>query len=260
MRKKSIQLGAVAVLMAACMIGCGSKQRTEMTAPFTYNKQVTDIGKETKKQTVIVVKTKAPATTPISSETPEGNVQKEEQTPMVTKKAEVKDYKSMEDIMTTISLYMAEGRTYDPEDEECYYSIMYMLGNNVAYKCGVDQFQEKGERIYVGKAAMENLSVAAFADHTILGVIPVAYEDRMQVERDKEQYRLEIRDPAEAYGQIQKVRANEDGSYRADFSLFTDEGEEIGVYEFTLLENNTKYAAMEPGFQYRIKSVRKMME
>lgn len=184
----------------------------------------------------------------------------ESPTPKPEKKS-VKNIKSMKEVLTTISLYMAEGQTYDSNDEECYYEVMYMLANNVGYKCGKSQYKEADGTLYIGKKAMQALSAAAFADHTMIGKIPADYADMIGFDKEMQVYTAYESDAGDVSGRIKKAVDNGNGTYTVSFELLTGDGNEVlSSYEYTLIENQSKYSKIAPNFYYRVKAVKKLTE
>lgn len=260
MRKNPLWIGAILTIMAVSLSTCGIKHKAKTTVASTY-KQIVRIEKETKQPTVICLEKKQQTANPFPSMASEKKEKKEDavSSKSIAKKKR-KSYNSMTGVMTTIALYMAEGRNYDPEVEKSYYAIMVRLANAMADQEQEGQFEVHGDTLCMEREFMKGLSTAAFTEHPQIGSIPIVYKDLIQLDNKKQQYRMPRRDPAEAHGVIQEVKENIDGSYTAKFVLITDEQEEIGLYEFTLLENETKYAAMKPNFNYCIQSVKKMTE
>lgn len=219
------------------------------------------------------VQTKKPVKTPAAKATPKPTKKPEVKktatpkpvkTPAPTKKpvkASVKNIKGMKPILTTVSLYLAEGQTYDASDEECYYVTMYMLANNVGYQFGKSQYKEKDGLLYIGRNAMQTLSAAAFADHSIIKNIPEDYADMITYNKEKQVYSAYASDAGDAAGKIKKSKDNGNGTYTVYFDLLSGDGKEtIGSYEYTLVQMPSKYVKISPNFYYRIKDVKKLTE
>lgn len=185
MRKNQLWIGAILIIMVASLSTCEMKQKAKTTAASTY-KQMVRIERQTKQPTVICLERKQQTVQPFPSMASEKKEKKEDaiSSKSIAKKKRNR-YNSMTGVMTTIALYMAEGRNYDPEVEKSYYAIMVRLANAMADQEQEGQFEVHGDTLCMEREFMKGLSTAAFTEHPQIGSIPIVYKDLIQLDNKK---------------------------------------------------------------------------
>lgn len=254
--KRRIWISSVFVMLLLLLGGCGNKTNTKAN---TYQ-----IVKKTESATMAPTKIVVETMRPVVKEEKE----QEQSVPVVSAQIPQKqsvrinrNMKQMTPVFTTIALYMAEGRTYDQSDEECFWRIMAMLMNTREDLLADTQYEERNEMVYVDEEAMFALSDVAFLNHAPIEKVAKARNPYIEYHKEDKKYVTNEVDPADVTGRINRVVKEWDGAYTVSFDLLDNEGQEvINSFEFEIIENKDKHQSSSPKFSYRVKSVKKLGE
>lgn len=166
-------------------------------------------------------------------------------------KQDIKGIEKMQPILETIALYLCEGNGFDPKNEDCYYEVCAMLGNNVAPEEYPKECKYEEAELTITASAFEEIVRAAFPDQAQTTDIPEDYQDFIRYEKTKNQFVIAATDKADVTGSIHSIKRQND-NYLVEFKL-EEEGEtEVeGTWLFTLHKS-----AADSHYPYQVESVK----